>query len=133
MRLLIVDDSLVVWRRLFDMLKDLSDVSFLAYSRNLSEARHYLAGFGPDLLVLDISLPDGSGLDLLQDVRLRGLGTKVAIFSNLSELRGVSLDLGADWYFDKSMDYPQLLSLIEDRAYWAKQHIGRDGVNHAEF
>ncbi|EGV32841.1 response regulator receiver and unknown domain protein [Thiorhodococcus drewsii AZ1] len=133
MRVLIVDDSLVVWRRLFDMLKDLSAVSFLAYSRNLSEARRYLAGVGPDLLVLDISLPDGSGLDLLQDVRLRGLGTKVAIFSNLSELRRVSLDLGADWYFDKSMDYPQLLSLIEDRAYWAEQHTGRGGTNDAEF
>ncbi|EXJ14953.1 response regulator [Imhoffiella purpurea] len=132
MRVLIVDDSLIVWRRLFDMLRDLSDVSLLAYSRNLAEARLCLSGFGPDLLVLDIALPDGTGLDLLQEVRGSDLPTKVAVFSNQAELRRASLDLGADWYFDKSMDYPQLLSLIEDRAYWSAHKGSQAGASYAE-
>lgn len=121
MRVLIVDDSPLVWRYLLDMLRGLSDLALLAYSRNLAEARRCLAGFEPDLMVLDIALPDGNGLDLLRDLRAKATATQVAVFSNHTELRRHSLALGADWYFDKSLDYPQLLSLLKDQEYWRRR------------
>lgn len=47
--------------------------------------------------------------------------SKVAVFSNLTDLRDHSLNLGADWYFDKSLDFTQLLALMADRDYWLRQ------------
>lgn len=132
MRILIVDDSPLVWRHLLDMLRDLSFVSLLAYARSLAEARRCLDGFTPDLLVLDISLPDGNGLDLLQSVQAAGLPTRVALFTNVPELRSISLALGADWYFDKSLDFKQLLELMNDRAYWLRAANDRRGCADVE-
>jgi response regulator of citrate/malate metabolism len=108
----------MVWKRLFDMLGDFPHVSTLAYAGNLDEARRYLPVFEPHLLVLDICLPDGNGLELLKEVRVTELDTRVAVFSNNLEFMQLSLDLGADWYFDKTMEFPQLLSLLKDRTYW---------------
>ncbi len=130
MRVLIVDNSPLVWRRLFDMLRELSFVSLLVYARTLAEARHYLEGCVPDLLILDLALPDGNGLALLQEVQQAGLETRVALFTNSTELRAKGLALGADWFFDKSLDFSALLALMSDRAYW----LGRSADNrgHAD-
>jgi response regulator of citrate/malate metabolism len=121
MRILIVDGSQMVWKRLFDMLGELPHLSTLAYAGNLAEARQCLASFQPHLLVLDMSLRDGNGLDLLKEVRAAGLDTRVAVFTNHPELLRAGLGLGADWHFDKSLDFPQLLSLLKDRTYWRGQ------------
>ncbi|AFL75931.1 response regulator [Thiocystis violascens] len=132
MRVLIVDDSPAVWRRLFDMLEEFPSVSLLAYANTLAEARRFLAGCRPDLLVLDLSLPDGNGLDLLQGLRAAGMDTKVAVFSNDPDLRRHSLDRGADWHFDKSLEFPLLLSLLSDRGYWREQGVIVGSRAHVE-
>lgn len=127
MRILIVDDSPLVWRRVFDMLHDMSFISLLFYARTLAEARYCLAGCVPDLVILDIALPDGNGLDLLRYLQTARLGTRVALFTNSTDLKGTGLALGADWFFDKSLDYSQLLNLIKDRAYWLKPRPKQQG------
>ncbi len=120
MRILIVDDSPLVWRRVFDMLHDMSFISLLFYARTLAEARYCLAGCVPDLVILDTALPDGNGLDLLRHPHIARPETRVALFTNSTDLKGKGLALEADWFFDKSLDYSQLLNLIKDRAYWLK-------------
>ena len=126
MRVLILDSSPVVWKHLFDMLGATYNLSTLAYASTLAEGRDCVESFKPDLLVMDIVLPDGNGFDLLKDLRRDGSKTKVAVFTNNPEMRRRSLDLGADWYFDKSLDFPQLLFLLNDRNYWREQAV-RDG------
>lgn len=132
MRILIVDDSPLIWRRLFDMLQELSFVSLLFYARNLAEARHCLDGCVPDLVILDIALPDGNGLDLLRHLQSAELDTRVALFTNSTDLRVKGLAMGADWFFDKSLDFSQLLDLIKDRAYWLNLIEMRGGYAHAD-
>ena len=124
MRVLILDSSPMVWKRLLEMLGDYPHVTSLAYARSLDEARRCLAVFQPYLLVLDVSLPDGNGLDLLKEVRAARSRTKVAVFSNQGELAQLSLNQGADWFFDKSLEFPQLLELLKDRTFWQE----RDGA-----
>lgn len=70
---------------------------------SLAKARETLAEDRFDLLILDVNLPDGSGLDLLRQVRLEGDATPVILLTandlELDEVTG--LEAGADDYITK--------------------------------
>lgn len=70
---------------------------------SLSQAREALAEERFDLLILDVNLPDGSGLDLLRQVRAAGDATPVILLTandlELDEVTG--LEAGADDYITK--------------------------------
>lgn len=70
---------------------------------SLTKAREALAEERFDLLILDVNLPDGSGLDLLRQVRAAGDATPVILLTaNDSELDEVTgLEAGADDYITK--------------------------------
>lgn len=78
------------------------EVSVICRSR-LTEARKALAENRFDLLILDVNLPDGSGLDLLRQVRKNGDSTPVILLTandlELDEVTG--LEAGADDYITK--------------------------------
>ena len=69
----------------------------------LAQARETLAEEQFDLLILDVNLPDGSGLDLLRQVRTNGDATPVILLTandlELDEVTG--LEAGADDYITK--------------------------------
>jgi len=75
-----------------------------------ADGRAALASSEFDALVLDLMLPDGSGLDLLADMRARGDRTPVLLLTALDEttdrIRG--LDAGADDYLGKPFDLDEL-------------------------
>ena len=70
---------------------------------SLAEAREALAEYRFDLLILDVNLPDGSGLTLLRQVRAEGDATPVILLTandlELDEVTG--LEAGADDYITK--------------------------------
>src|SRR5450830_253974 len=65
-----------------------------------------------EAIVLDIGLPDGSGLDLLRDWRQGGFNEPVLILSALdgAENRIKGLDVGADDYLPKPFSFEELLA-----------------------
>ena len=69
----------------------------------LSQAQNRLAGTDFDLLILDINLPDGSGLDLLREVRRCHSGLPVILLTanDLETDIVVGLESGADDYITK--------------------------------
>jgi len=80
------------------------------HAGDLGSARDYLAVQGYDALVLDINLPDGSGRDLLREIRARGDRTPVLMLTALYTVddRVGALDLGADDYLVKPFDQREL-------------------------
>jgi hypothetical protein len=56
----------------------------------------------------------------------------VALFTNSADLKGKGLALGADWFFDKSLDFSQLVDLIKNRAYWLNLVEMRGGYADAD-
>ncbi|HEX6579522.1 MAG TPA: response regulator transcription factor [Actinomycetota bacterium] len=81
----------------------------------ISDARQLLAEGHYDLVLLDLNLPDGNGLDLLRDLR-EDLGTSVPVLV-LSGLRQEEvvvrgLELGADDYVTKPFSPPELLARV---------------------
>ena len=66
--ILIVDDETNLLENLYKFLKD-KGFGKVYTAKNLKESRFKLANFRIDLVVLDLMLPDGSGFDLLKEIR----------------------------------------------------------------
>jgi DNA-binding response OmpR family regulator len=83
-------------------------------AKNLAEAQEHLTEAEPDLIVLDIMLPDGSGLDFLKSLR-QDTDIPVLLLTALAEpgdtVKG--LQAGGDDYLAKPYDNAELLARIE--------------------
>ncbi len=112
MKVLVVDDSREVWERLVGLLGG-ATLPEIAYAHDLAQARAVLRRCVPELVVLDTRLPDGSGLELLRELVAQHPAVRVAVFSNHPELRSHALAHGACCFFDKSLDFPLLLDLLQ--------------------
>ena len=80
-RLMLVDDHPLVSRGLVALLRTTPDLEVCAEARSAEETLQALAKDVPDLLVLDISLPGTSGIELLKDIHVRYPNLRVIVFS----------------------------------------------------
>jgi len=112
MKILVVEDQ----ARLGDLLRQsLSERSYTVHlARSCAEANDALAESGYDVVVLDLGLPDGDGLDLLREWRAAGFNEPVLILSarNTIDDRITGLDLGADDYLPKPFSIDELLAHV---------------------
>ncbi len=108
-RLLIVDDDPNVVAGLEALLIDEWEVKTAATAR---EARSVFAEFSPDVVLLDMNLPDGNGVDVLHDLKMYSEAVSVIMMSGVGTIDSVveSMKLGAETFLQKPFDY-SLLSL----------------------
>ena len=104
MRLLIVDDSIMLQNRLKSALMLINSDIYIKQSTCCTEAMDIFSSFEPETVILDIELPDGSGIDLLQKFKKEKPAVKVHIFTNHAsyEFRKRCMDLSASSFIDKS-------------------------------
>jgi two-component system, cell cycle sensor histidine kinase and response regulator CckA len=98
----------------------------LTVVETVAAAREQLAGAGPEhhVLLTDMRLPDGTGLELLREVRSRALPIAVVILtgSGQEETAVAALKAGADDYVVKSSRQPHLLPAVLETA-WHRQRL----------
>ncbi|OQX70266.1 MAG: hypothetical protein B6A08_00075 [Sorangiineae bacterium NIC37A_2] len=112
MRLLIVDDS--------EELLDLLGRSFggegheLRLAKSLGEARRHLQDFFPDTIILDVELPDGSGVDFCRELRAQGKNWPVLLLTAHGAVheRVAGLDAGADDFLPKPFALAELRARV---------------------
>lgn len=115
-KLLIVDDSSAVYGRLLALLGGVESLTALSIARSFQEVEEKTRSYCPEAAVLDIHLPDGSGLDAVQMLKTRCPACRVYIFSNQSEFMPKAMAAGADGFFDKSMEFESLIALLTQGA-----------------
>lgn len=125
-RVLIVDDDPEVG----DVLRRyLQAQGFdVAIAGDGASARQAMQSAEFDLVLLDLGLPDGNGLSLMTELRLRWAGP-VIILSGLGEStdRAVGLELGADDFVTKPFDLRELLARIRSVLRRANGDHARNG------
>ncbi len=116
LRVLIVDDSAVAGSRLLRLLGGDPAIDLLPQAWNVSDARRAFLDGAPDLVVTDLALPDGSGLEVVRYVKKVWPKTFVVILTNenLGPFRRRCLDAGADFCLDKSTEFEALDGIVED-------------------
>ena len=115
LRILIADDSAVVRERLKHMLVDLGGVEVVGQAGDVIEARYLATRLKPDVAILDLRMPNGSGADVLSDLKKLEPAPRVIMFTNYPhpENRKKCIDQGADYFFDKSTEIKKVLSVVQ--------------------
>jgi DNA-binding response OmpR family regulator len=111
-KVLIVEDETALRRTYSRFFKDRYDLAFAA---NGTEARRQLEEFDPEVLVLDLRLPDTDGVTLLQEIRRSRPSLPVIVttaYVSMEPLIDV-LDLGHSGYLIKPFDIEDLAAHIE--------------------
>ena len=133
MKILLVEDD----RKIGQFVKKgLEEVAYAAvWVKTAQEAREAVAHNLFDVIILDIGLPDGNGLQLLTDWREKKLATQVLILSARHEVddKIAGLNLGADDYLTKPFSFGELLarlrSLVRRHAGQKKTVLEHRGVH----
>lgn len=112
MRALIVEDEPLM---AVELEEQLLDEQFTVDRAELfKSAKEYLIGEEYDLILLDLSLPDGDGLDLLRDIKKLYEDTAVIILTARGEIEDkvTGLELGSDDYLAKPFSMAELRARI---------------------
>ena len=111
LRVLVVDDEPPI-RKLLRM--GLSTQGYDILDAPSGKAALELIGEKPDLVILDLGLPDIEGLELLRRIRERNEGVPIVVLSSRGEeaAKVQALDLGADDYVTKPFGMDELLARI---------------------
>lgn len=114
MNILIVDDHNIVREGLKEVLKQLTGVNSIEVAGRGREALEKVGGGDIDLVILDISLPDISGIEVLERIKERHPGVKVLILSmHPQELYAIrAMKMGASGYLTKDTPTAELLAAI---------------------
>ena len=114
-RILIVDDDPQIAAGLAALLSTDWDVRTAETGRI---ALTVFADFSPDVVLLDVQLPDYSGLDLLHQFKMYSETTAVIMMSGVGTLDRVieSMKLGAETFLPKPFDFDTLLATLEQVA-----------------
>ena len=115
MKVFIADDSSEIRKRIIAMLSVLAErIEMIGEAENVQDAIHRIHEFEPDVVILDIRMPGGSGIDVLKKIRKRHDVPVIIILTSYphSQYRNKCMEAGADFFFDKSRDFEEIVKVV---------------------
>lgn len=124
--LFIIDDHPLVAGGIYMMLKDISYITIAGTAKDGKEALVFLENNEPDVILLDISLPDTDGLQLCEKIRSRNKNSKIIGLTSANDASIITqmLHRGANGYLLKNMERDELLEAI-DRVMNGKIYLSK--------
>ncbi len=116
MKLVIADDSSLMRDRIRNQVSVFQEVIIVGEAGNGIIALEMIREFEPDLVFLDLHMPEMGGMEVLRKVKAARLKTKICILTNYSypEYRTRCMKLGADYFLCKSDDFEKTNTVISN-------------------
>lgn len=110
----VVDDSQVLRERLVEALGELPHLRCGGIAATVAESAGLLRAARPDIVILDIHLPDGSGMAVLDELRTWERPPAVYVFTNYDNpgYRRRFAAAGATGFFHKGTQFDALLAAL---------------------
>lgn len=99
--ILVADDHAVVRTGVRSLLRDDPDMRVAAEARSIAEVLQQVRSRHFDVVLLDVRLPDGSGVDLIPTLRKQSPETRIVMFTNAEEEASRALAAGATGFLSK--------------------------------
>lgn len=114
LRVCIIDDAASIRVSLKKMLSILDHIEILGEADSVESAKILFSNHKPDLTLLDLNLPDGSGYDILKLIKESKNPHKVIVLTNYSadSYKKKAIREGADYFFDKSTEFEKVVDVI---------------------
>ena len=120
-RVFIVEDSPLIRKRIMDNLRAIGGFIVVGFAESEDDAVAAITETEPDVIVTDIRLKEGNGIEVVRQVRQASLGSspKIYVLSNYAspEYRHECELVGADAFFDKSGEYDRFLDALQRVAH----------------
>jgi DNA-binding NarL/FixJ family response regulator len=114
-RVLIADDSAPVRERLADLLSDVENVEVVGAAADATEVQADIQALHPDVVILDVQMPAGSGISVLRWAQHEPVRPKFIMLTNFpyAQYRKTCLEAGASYFFDKSSEFDKIPQALE--------------------
>ncbi|MEM8557921.1 MAG: response regulator transcription factor [Bacteroidota bacterium] len=118
LRVLLVDDSPAVRRSIAERIRPLGHIEVVGEAENATTGYRFATDLKPDAVVLDINMPDRSGVWVLRMLKRDQLDAHVLVFTNHGSdfYRRKCLEAGALAFFDKHVEFDALVGTLENLA-----------------
>ena len=120
LRVYLVEDSPLIRKRIVDSLDSIGGFEVIGFSESEEEAVETIADIQPDVVITDIRLKQGNGIEVVRQVRLKAVAVqpKIYVLSNYAypEYKRQCELVGADDFFDKSSEYDRFLDTLQQVA-----------------
>ena len=115
LRVFIVDDSAIIRERLEMLLSELKGIEIIGQAKGSTEAEEAIPKLKPDVVILDIRMPGGNGIDVLENIKKGKSPPIVIMFTNYPypQYRKKYMDAGADFFFDKSTEFDKITEILK--------------------
>ncbi|MBT8379620.1 MAG: response regulator transcription factor [Ignavibacteria bacterium] len=116
LRVVIVDDSNLVRERLVKMLGAVPNLEIVGEAANSQDALEVFRDQKPHVVIVDIKIPGENGIEVLKKIKKINQAVIVIIITNypFTQYRTKCLENGADYFFDKSNEYSEVIRTIEN-------------------
>jgi YesN/AraC family two-component response regulator len=116
LRVLVADDSAAIRDSLSSLISRLPDVEIVGMARSGLEAYELIRNLKPDVVTLDIRMPEMSGINVLEAIKKQQLETTVIVLTGLAEMeyRVKCTELGAKFFFHKSTEFEKVIEVLSD-------------------
>ena len=111
--LLVIEDNAYIGEKIVNASKEIKKIKEVKLSTTLKDAFEFLSKIEFDKITLDLSLPDGNGIEILKWLKEKNIEKKVFVFSTNTELKQICLRYGATAFFDKANDFDNLINTIK--------------------
>ena len=114
MKLFVVDDSSDVRARIVAAVEEIPGVAVVGEAADAVTATAFVLRHRPDVVVLDIQMPGGSGFQVLDAVGLFSPPPQVVVLTNHTHdiYRRRCMEAGAGFFFDKSTQFEHAIDAI---------------------
>ncbi|MBN2289730.1 MAG: response regulator transcription factor [Candidatus Glassbacteria bacterium] len=118
MNVLIADDSELMRNRLMSAISALEGIQVVGEAVDCCQAVEAVEKLHPDVVILDIRMPGGSGIEVLNTVKSQKSSPIVIMLTNYAypQYQSKCLESGADYFFDKSSDFGKVPALLKKLA-----------------
>lgn len=110
----VVEDSAPVRDRIREMVREIPDTQLVGESDSEADAILGISRTAPKLVILDLNLKQGTGFEVLRQVKASAPDTLVAVVTNFGtvQFREKCEQMGANYFFDKTKSYKLLVELL---------------------
>ncbi len=112
----IADDSDAVRGRLIELLSEVEGAEVTGQAANTDDAIEGIRRLKPHVVILDIRMPGGGGIDVLKRIKQESQPPVVMMLTNHAspQYRKKCVEWGADFFLDKSRDLECLLTIFKN-------------------
>lgn len=116
LKVLIADDSILIRERLRELISGVAGTEIVGEATNGPETLAALGQLKPDVLILDIQMPEGNGIKALETIKNQRIAPVVIMLTAFPypQYRKKCLEAGAEYFFDKSTEFKRVAEVLAE-------------------